>query len=139
MNARDLVRRAIGEKAVLDEAKLLHDQTRAALLKGMEPGDRIKVKDGDTDLGMAYVTDPSGTLRVVDEAAFVAWVAENHPGAIIQAVSPAWQRSLLAKGADDNGEVPDGCEVVKGNPTLTVKPTPDARSLARSLVIRELS
>ena len=48
MNARDLVRRAIGEKAVLDEAKLLHDQTRAALLKGMEPGDRIKVKDGDT-------------------------------------------------------------------------------------------
>ena len=135
---RDIARRAIGEKAILDAAKELHDETRAALAKAMEAGDRVKIKaDDGTDLGMVYVSDPRGTLRVVDEAAFVAWVQANHPGAIIPTVNPAWQRALLSAGCDTNGEVPDGCETVVGRPTLTVKPTDEARALAAS-TLREL-
>ena len=130
---RDLARRAIGEKAILDAARGLHDETRAALAEAMEAGDRVKIKaDDGTDLGMVYVSDPKGTLRVVDEAAFVAWVQANHPDAIIPTVNPAWQRALLSAGCDANGEVPDGCETVVVLPTLTVKPTDEARALAVS-------
>ena len=96
---RDIARRAIGEKAILDAAKELHDATRELLSEGMHAGDRYTIKaDDGTDLGMVYVSDPKGTLRVVDEAAFVAWVQANHPDAIIPTVNPAWQRTLLSAG-----------------------------------------
>lgn len=136
--ARDLARRAIGEKAILDAAKELHDQTRAELAGELEAGDRVTIKADGTPLGMVYVTDPKGTLRIVDDEAFLAWVQANHPTAIIPAVNPAWRRALLAAGADSNGEVPDGCEVIVGRPTLTVKPSDAAKAIALGLVQREL-
>ena len=136
--ARDIARRAIGEKAILDAAKELHDQTRAELAGELEAGDRVTIKADGTPLGMVYVTDPKGALRIVDEVAFLAWVQANHPTAIIPAVNPAWQRALLSAGADSNGEVPDGCEVVVGRPTLTVKPSDAAKAIALGLVQREL-
>lgn len=136
--ARDIARRAIGEKAILDAAKELHDQTRAELAGELEAGDRVTIKADGTPLGMVYVTDPKGTLRIVDDEAFLAWVQANHPTAIIPAVNPAWQRALLAAGADSNGEVPDGCEVVVGRPTLVVKPSDAAKAIALGLVQREL-
>ena len=135
---RDIARRAIGEKAILDAAKELHDATRELLSEGMHAGDRYTIKaDDGTDLGMVYVTNPKGTLRVVDEESFLAWVQANHPTAIIPQVNPAWKRALLSAGADVNGEIPDGCETVVGAPTLTVKPTNEARMLAAS-TLREL-
>ena len=135
---RDIARRAIGEKAILDAAKELHDQTRTELTVGMEAGDRLTIKaDDGTPLGMVYVTDPKGTIRVVDDEAFLAWVERNHPTAIIPQVNPSWKRTLLSAGADVNGEIPDGCETVVGAPTLTVKPTDEARMLAAS-TLREL-
>ena len=135
--ARDIARRAIGEKAILDAAKELHDQTRAELAGELEAGDRVTIKADGTPLGMVYVTDPKGTLRVVDEESFLRWVERNHPTAIIPQVNPAWKRTLLSAGADVNGEIPDGCETVVGAPTLTVKPTDEARRLAAS-TLREL-
>lgn len=140
MSARDLARRAIGEKAILDAARQLHDETRAELAGLMEAGDRLVIRTDDgTPLGSAYVTDPKGTLRVVDDTAFLDWVQANHPTAIVPTVNPAWQRALLAAGCDINGEVPDGCELVVGSPTLTVRPSPESRELALGLVRRELS
>ena len=136
--ARDIARRAIGEKAILDAAKELHDQTRAELAGELEAGDRVTIKADGTPLGMVYVTDPKGTLRIVDDEAFLVWVQANHPTAIIPAVNPAWQRALLAAGADSNGEVPDGCEVIVGRPTLVVKPSDAAKAIALGLVQREL-
>ena len=136
--ARDIARRAIGEKAILDAAEKLHAQTRAELAGELEAGDRVTIKADGTPLGMVYVTDPKGTLRIVDDEAFLAWVQANHPTAIIPAVNPAWQRALLAAGADSNGEVPDGCEVIVGRPTLVVKPSDAAKAIALGLVQREL-
>ena len=136
--AREVARRAIGEKAILDAAKELHDQTRAELSGEIEAGDRVTIKADGTPLGMVYVTDPKGTLRIVDDEAFLAWVQANHPTAIIPAVNPAWQRALLSAGADSNGEVPDGCEVIVGRPTLVVKPSDAAKAIALGLVQREL-
>ena len=136
--ARDIARRAIGEKAILDAAEKLHAQTRAELAGELEAGDRVTIKADGTPLGMVYVTDPKGTLRIVDDEAFLAWVERNHPTAIVPLLNPAWQRALLAKGADENGEVPDGCEVIVGRPTLVVKPSDAAKAVALGLVQREL-
>ena len=113
-------------------------KTRAELAGELDAGDRVTIKADGTTLGMVYVTDPKGTLRIVDDEAFLAWVQANHPTAIIPAVNPAWQRALLSAGADSNGEVPDGCEVIVGRPTLTVKPSDAAKAIALGLVQREL-
>ena len=138
----DLVRRALGEAAILDAAKNLNDGTRAELLGVMQPGERQPCYLDGVDLGMVLVTKPTPRTAIVDAAAFEAWVAEHAPGAIITRtiteVSPAWVKSVLAKGCTDDGEVPDGLAEVTGRPTLTVKPTDHAKALARGLVQREL-
>lgn len=140
---RELAARAIGERSILEEADALHRETRTALADAMQPGDRIKVKSEDgTDLGMVYITDPKPVLRVVDPAAFAEWVEANHPDAYVtvtaRQLSASWQADLLRRGCDEAGEVPAGCAEVVGRPTLTVKPTEDARALARTYVRREL-
>ena len=138
-DARALALRAIGEKAILDAAKELNDQTRAALSAAMGPGDRLTIKhENGTTMGVCLVSDPKGTLKITDQQAFTRWVAANHPDAIIPTVNPAWQRALLAKGADENGEVPDGCEIITGAPVLSVRPSERAKALALGLVRREV-
>ena len=136
MSARDLARQAIGEAAILEAAKELNDQTRRALFDLMQPGDRLQV---DT-LGMVYVTQPGESLRVVDREAFVRWVQANHPTSLVMVptVVPSWERDLLKAGADKNGEVPDGCEMVPGRPALTVKPTAEAKAVALAQIRREV-
>lgn len=143
MSSKDeLVRRAVGEKAILDAATALNQDTRAELAALMKAGERQPCEVDGVDLGMVYMTKPTARTLVVDPAAFLAWVSEHAPGAIITRtiteVSPAWVKSILAKGCTDDGEVPDGLGEVTGSPTLTVKPTEQARTLARGLVQREL-
>ena len=138
----DWVRRALGEKAILDAATALNQDTRAALAASMKAGERQPCEIDGVDLGMVYMTKPTTSTRVVDPVAFQAWVSEHAPGAIVTRtvteVSPAWVKSILAKGCTDDGEVPDGLAEVTGRPTLTVKPTDHAKALARGLVQREL-
>ena len=138
----DLVRRALGEKAILDAATALNQDTRTSLATSMKAGERQPCEIDGVDLGMVYMTKPTTSVRVVDQAAFQAWVSEHAPGAIVTRtvteVSPAWVKSILAKGCTDDGEVPDGLAEVTGRPTLTVKPTDHAKALARGLVQREL-
>ena len=138
----DLVRRALVEKAILDAATALNQDTRTSLATSMKAGERQPCEIDGVDLGMVYMTKPTTSVRVVDQAAFLAWVSEHAPGAIVTRtvteVSPAWVKSVLAKGCTDDGEVPDGLAEVTGRPTLTVKPTDHAKALARGLVQREL-
>ena len=138
----DLVRRALAEKAILDAATALNQDTRTSLSASMKAGERQPCEIDGVDLGMVYMTKPTTSARVVDQEAFMAWVAEHAPGAIVTRtvteVSPAWVKSILAKGCTDDGEVPDGLGEVTGKPILTVKPTEQARALARGLVQREL-
>lgn len=141
MTARDLARRALGEAAILAEAKVMADATRDELMAEMEAGDRYTVKSDDgTPLGMVYVTDPKPACRVTDRPEFLRWVQDNHPDAVVMVptVVPAWEANLLRSGVDHNGEVPDGVETVVGKPTLAVRPSEDAKLLAQAFVTREL-
>ena len=75
----DLVRRALGEKAILDAATALNQGTRAALAAAMKAGERQPCEVDGVDLGMVYMTKPTTSTRVVDPVAFMAWVAEHAP------------------------------------------------------------
>lgn len=133
MSARGLARRALGEAAILAEAKVMADATRDELMAEMEAGD-------GTPLGMVYVTDPKPACRVTDRPEFLRWVQDNHPDAVVMVptIVPAWEANLLRSGVDHNGEVPDGVETVVGKPTLAVRPSEDAKLLAQAFVTREL-
>ena len=137
----DIARRLIGEKAILDEAKVLHDQTREAAASVLDPGDRKDLGE----LGMVYVTKPKGAWKIVDQAAMIEWLSEHAPQHLttrtVIDVSPLILRVM------EDGQLPDedgvmqqvpGVELVAGRPTLTVKPGEQARSVARSLVAKEL-
>jgi len=136
-----IVRRLIGEKAILDEAKVLHDQTREAAASVLGPGDRKDLGE----LGMVYVTKPKGAWKIVDQAALVEWLSEHAPQHLstrtIVEVSPLILRVM------EDGQLPDedgvlhqvpGVELVADRPRLTVKPGEQARSVARSFVAKEL-
>jgi outer membrane receptor for Fe3+-dicitrate len=137
----DIARRLIGEKAILDEAKVLHDQTREAAASVLDPGDRKDLGE----LGMVYVTKPKGAWKIVDQAAMIEWLSEHAPQHLttrtVIDVSPLILRVM------EDGQLPDedgvmqqvpGVELVAGRPTLTVKPGEQARSVARALVAKEL-
>ena len=135
---RDIARRAIGEKCILEAARELHDETRAALAAGMQAGDRLQV---DT-LGMVYVSAPKGAWRVTDPAALLAWAKEHSPHLIVSRVV----EEVPTLPLDSDGELPlptgesvrpDGVEWVQGAPILTVKPTVEARIAAKGR-LREL-
>lgn len=142
--ARDLARRAIGEKSILDAAEKLHAQTRAELAGELEAGDRVTIKDAEgTTLGLAYVSDPAQRWKVTDPALLLAWAKEHAPHLVVSRVV----EEVPSLPLDDQGEIalptgecvrPDGVSAVRGRPTLTVKPSDAAKALALSLVTREL-
>ncbi len=138
----DLARRALGEAAILDAAKDLNAATREELAALLSRGTTHTVftADESVELGKVIMSNPKPSTRVVDMAALIEWVEAKHPGALVYTVSisPAWLKGLLAKGADDDGEVPPGVVEVTGTPSLQVRPSDDARALARGLVRKAL-
>ena len=89
------------------------------------PGQREPVMIGDISVGTVSQENGSRTVRVVDEAAFLAWVTEHAPSEVetIVAVRPAYRAKILEQvkkvGAliDSDGTVIDGIvEVVVGEP-----------------------
>ena len=136
-----IARRLIGEKAILDEAKVLHDQTREAASGVLDPGDRKDLGE----LGMVYVTKPKGAWKIVDQAALIEWLSEHAPQHLstrtVVEVSPLILRVMKdGQLPDEDGvmqQVP-GVELVVGRPALAVKPGERARAVARALVAKEL-
>lgn len=141
MNLDDLealAKRAIGEKCILDAAADLHRDTRDALADAVKPGNRVQVGT----LGMVYRTLPKPTWKVTDRAALLAWAREHAPHLIVSTVV----EDVTLPPLDADGEItigggetvrPAGVELVAGTPTLTVKPTEEARAVAAQQ-LREL-
>lgn len=128
----DMIMRAVLRKAILDKLHGIDRAERDALLYTMRPGDRLTAWDGDTDLGMVYVTKPTPKYRITDPAAFLAWVDANRPDEIVTtvAVSGTFTDLIRSRGeaidpATGEVVVPDGVSAAPaaGSPTLTVKPS----------------
>jgi flavin-dependent dehydrogenase len=91
---------------------------------------------------------PQWKASVVDRAAFMAWVRQEHPEAIVETVAE-WLVAEVLKNAqrdhvaaDSNGEVIPGVEVemsTGGNPTIAVEQekTPEAKAALMAAIFTD--
>jgi len=137
-------RTVIAAKLVADEIKARGDEAKAELLYEMTASgaERIRVLDEDgTDLGPVSIGTGRISATVVDEGAFVEWVAANYPEAIVQTVSPDMRLRLLnaAKKAGDpvdvaTGEVIPGVDISQCANYVTARPSAEAKERMRDLL-----
>lgn len=123
-------------KAISERVEEVFKAAKAEALPLFAPGDRITATiDGtlDTDpvvVGSVTLTKGrSGGLRVSDQRAFLDWVREVRPSAIVESVRKSDQDSIL-KEALQTGELPPGVDLAADtSPYLTVRP--DYAAVAR--------
>jgi hypothetical protein len=127
----DIALELAGVKAIKEHLTTLWENLRDEAGSHLEPGDKkaAKLPDGSTGASILK-TDPkpSTSWKVTDETAFLAWVKEHRPTAIVEQVRSSDTTSILA-GIATSGEVPDGVEEVTthGRPTVSVTQTPAQR------------
>lgn len=131
------------EKAVLKVIEDEHKKALDGLRDALDSGDRVSAAMPDgTPLGYVQMTVPRASVRVADEAAFTAWVQDNHPEHIetVPKVRSSYKEALIALGGVDKetGELVPG--LVDVEPQLRIMPTAAARELAAESIanIRQL-
>lgn len=140
---KDIAKRAVAAKLVGDEIKNIEKAAKAELLEQMSGlGVRTLDVDGDDGTKLATVSKAKGrTTATVDESALLAWVKANRPDQIREIVAPAYIESLkklaVEHGAavdETTGEVIPGIEVDTSDPSITTRPTAEARALIKDLL-----
>jgi hypothetical protein len=141
---KTLARTVVAAKLVADEIKARGDEAKAELLYEMTAAgaERVRVTDEDgTDLGPVTVGAGRVSAAVVDEAAFVEWVAATYPEAIVRTVSPDVRLRLLnaAKKAGEpvdvaTGEVIPGVDITQGANYVSARPSAEAKERMRELL-----
>jgi len=141
-------RRVVAAKLIGDVLKEEAEQARRSTLELMDQlgVERVRVTDeSGANLGAVTIAAGRVSVRVVDERAFVAWVARNYPSELVQVVRDSFKEKVFAavkKHAEQgdptavgpDGEVVPGLEVVHGTPYVTARPTADARERMRELL-----
>ncbi len=141
-------RRVVAAKLIGDVLREEADQARRSTLELMDQlgAERVRVTDeSGANLGSVSVAAGRVSVRVVDEQAFVAWVAKNHPSELVQVVRDSFREKVFASAkakaepgdstaVGPDGEVVPGLEVVHGTPYVTTRPTAEARERMRDLL-----
>jgi hypothetical protein len=99
LSDRDLSTQLLAVAAVLDRVKAADGRLRAEVSRRMLVGDRVQGAIDGRKLGTVSMAEGSVTAAVVDGAAFLAWVLEEHPEEVetVPRVKPAFQTSVLAQ------------------------------------------
>lgn len=128
--ANKLVTLAVLKKMVAALDAEVRESTQMAL----SPGDRKAAQAGGERIGYVLLTDPSGAYRVTNGDEWRAWVKEHRPDEIVtvESVRASFEKAMLARGCDDNGEPLPGVTWHSGTPVLQVKPTEDAEMRIRA-------
>lgn len=109
-------------------AKELKDAARVQL-SAIPIGETIAAKWGDRILAKAAKNNGRSKLVVTEPNRLLAWVKANHPTEVVEAVNPAFLKSLEAKAKDlglgavidSAGEVIPGLEIQTGDPVVSVR------------------
>lgn len=138
-------RTAMAAKLIADVVKAEHDPAKSDLLTSMLAGgvERVGVVDDDgAKLGAVSVGQRKPAAKVVDSAAFTAWVEREYPDELVRSVRESFAAKLLAGATAANepidamtGVVIPGVEIVAGEPYLTVRPTAEAKERMRDTII----
>ena len=113
--AREAALTAAAVKALQDGIRDARAVADAAVMAALDPGDRKNavLPDG-TKVGTVSVSNQGEPVwRVTDPDAFLRWVKEHRPTAIVEAVRSSDQKSIL-DAIPDTGELPDGVDLVDG-------------------------
>lgn len=145
-NRKDLARRLLLEKAILDALQDANAKARAAISQEYEPGDADTVRLDEQPVGKVSMSKGATTARVVDRVAFTGWMVANRPEDVEEVhdfrVRPATEKALLAQAKSDGGlfdrttgeEIP-GVQVTTGAPQLKVALEDFGRQLGAALAM----
>ena len=122
------------------KAKQKKDEARARL--GDVPvGETVAGRWDGQIIAKATMAKGKKRLVVTDDRALLAWVKEHHPTEVVEAVNPAYIKTIEAKaiseglGAviDSQGVVIPGVEVQTSDPTVSVRREPGAEEIIAEL------
>lgn len=138
---RELSRVVMAAKLLADSAREEGAAAKEQLVSRMadEGVERARVHgDGGEDFGTVVLTSGRVEARLVDEAAFTAWVQERYPEEVTPQVRRPFRDRLLAHAAragdpvDEQGELVPGVVVMAGDPYLMTRPSREAKDRMRS-------
>ena len=136
MNKRDLLVRAAVASFVRGKAAQELRDVKAELDSIMDAGDRSYAMIDDGEVATVSKTRASTKPVVVDEAALLAWCKRNRPDVVREMVAPWFTAAgSLSRVIEETGEVPDGVDVVEGEPSISVRvSTNQGEALAEALL-----
>ena len=101
----------------------------------MAPGDTSKPMIDGLQVGTVSVSAPQPRYQVVDEKALVAWLEWNKPDAVHKVPAPWFVAAAALDGfIKQTGEVPDGVEVIQGDPRISVRISTPQEEAIRELI-----
>lgn len=122
MSKEDALRRA----AIAAHLAKVASQEKKKALKELEevmaPGDTSKPSIDGRQVGTVSVSSPQPRYQVVDEKALLAWLERNKPDAVHKVPAPWFIAANALDGfIKQTGEIPDGVEIVQGDPRISVR------------------
>ncbi len=135
MSKKSAARRAAIAAHVAKAASQEKKKALKELEEYMEPGDTTKPQVDGLQVGTVSVSAPQPRYQVVDEKALVTWLEWNKPDAVHKVPAPWFTAAAALDGfIKQTGEVPDGVEVVQGDPRISVRISSTQEEAIRDLI-----
>ena len=116
---REATIRLAALKVLRDKVSAAYDQARHDAREALDPGDRkTAYLPSGASIGTVTYTDGKTTAKIIDEAAFLAWVQRNAPDEIVTTKVVRWSytNAVMSRCVSDDGEAIHGetGEVIPG-------------------------
>lgn len=135
MNKEDALRRAVIAAHIARVASQEKKKALKELEEVMAPGDSSKPAIDGRQIGTVSVSAPQPRYQVVDEKALVAWLEWNKPEAVHKVPAPWFTAAAALDGfIKQTGEIPDGVEVVQGDPRISARISAAQEEIIRGLI-----
>lgn len=135
MSKESALRRAAIAAYIVKMASQEKKEALKELEEYMAPGDTSKPSIDGRQVGTVSVSSPQPRYQVVDEKALVNWLEWNKPDAVHKVPAPWFVAAAALDGfIKQTGEVPDGVEVVQGDPRISVRISGAQEETMRDLI-----
>lgn len=135
MSKEGALRRAVIAAHVAKVASQEKKKALKELEEVMAPGDSSKPSIDGRQIGTVSVSAPQPRYQVVDEKALVAWLEWNKPDAVHKVPAPWFISTAALDGfIKQTGEIPDGVEVVRGDPRISARISGAQEEAIRDLI-----
>ena len=135
MSKENALRKAAIAAHIVKVASQEKEKALRELREYMAPGDTSKPMIDGLQVGTVSFSSPQPRYQVVDEKALVAWLEWNKPEAVHKVPAPWFTATAALDGfIKQTGEVPDGVEVVRGAPSISVRVSAKQAEAIRDLM-----